>query len=50
MREWDLPRQATELAAAKSVFDRHWNRIELPDGTVICRRCGLDWETYVHGC
>ena len=50
MREGELPRDASELAAAKMVYDRAWNKIEREDGTAICRRCGLDWERYVHGC
>lgn len=48
--EWDLPRQAGQLAAAKMVDDREQNKVVREDGTAICRRCGLDWDKYVHAC
>lgn len=50
MREWDLPRQTSELVAAKMTYDKPWNKVEHFDGTATCRRCGLDWDGFVHGC
>ena len=50
MREWDLPRDASELAAAKLTYDRPENKVVRPDGTEYCRRCGRDWADFVHGC
>lgn len=50
MREWDLPRQATELAAAKLIYDREQSRVTRPDGTEYCARCGRSWADFVHGC
>jgi len=50
VREWDLPRQASELAAANMTDDKPWNKVEHVDGTAICRRCALSWNDYVHGC
>lgn len=49
MREWDLPREADELAQTKAAHDKPENRV-IRDGKAICRRCGQDWERLVHGC
>ena len=49
MREWDLPRQAAELAAAKAKYDKPENRVIRPGGAT-CGKCGYDWDALVHGC
>jgi hypothetical protein len=49
MREWDLPRQAAELAEAKAAHDNPENRV-IREGRAICKWCGLGWECMVHGC
>ncbi|MGB8407149.1 MAG: hypothetical protein WCE30_24120 [Mycobacterium sp.] len=49
MREWDLLRQAKELAQAKATYDKPENRV-VRDGKAICRSCGQDWDRLVHGC
>jgi len=49
MYEWDLPRQADELAEAKAKHDKPENKV-VRDGRGLCRRCGGDWNRLVHGC
>lgn len=46
MQEYNDPAVVAEM---KARYDRPENRIER-DGRPICRHCGLDWGSYVHGC
>lgn len=49
MREWDLPRQAAELAEAKAAHDKPENRV-VRDGMAFCKACDRLWDEMVHGC
>lgn len=48
-REWDLPRDAARLAEMKAEYDKP-ELLVVRDGKRICRACGYDWDTLVHGC
>lgn len=49
MKEWDLPKQAAELAEAKARHDKPENRV-VRNGVAVCSKCGLRWDNLVHGC
>lgn len=38
-----------QIAADKLVHDDPENRV-IRDGRAVCRRCGRDWDSFVHGC
>jgi hypothetical protein len=38
-----------QIAADKRVHDKPENRV-VRDGQAVCKRCGRDWDSLVHGC